>query len=540
MILEIIIPISLFIIVLFIARIKYKKKEEKFLSEIQKKKNKIQSLSKENLILTEKTKKLIEIDELKESLDNCKSNLIKKNNFLNDLKKNYQKYDGLVSIEDEILDKKEELNNTDNKLTELNTKYINSKNIYDNLLSEIKLFQEDLDLINYGVYEPTYDFQTSEKYTLKLLEIKQKQKLLYKEDKAITSSADEIYYTAKFKFLTSSYKKSINNYKKIISNAFNSETDKLILKVKWNNINASIERIQSLGYKINTYSRDFCSFLLLQNSVITGNYHSSNFEDRYNNHMIIISDELIKLKIEEIKIKHEYELIKHEEKEEQKEIRATIREEERAQREFEKIKKEAELEEKRFQIAIERAQKELGLVSGEKLENLNNQITELKKNLKEAKEAKERAISRAQQTKSGHVYIISNIGSFGENIYKIGMTRRLEPMDRVKELGGASVPFRFDLHALIYTENAPKLENLLQKEFDDRRINKVNYRKEYFRVSLEEIKQVIIEKYDSEVDFIRIPEAQEFRETKSIIKQIEQVKKEQIEKEVDKYPESLF
>ena len=211
----------------------------------------------------------------------------------------------------------------------MNTKYINSKNIYDNLLSEIKLFQEDLDLINYGVYEPTYDFQTSEKYTLKLLEIKQKQKLLYKEDKAITSSADEIYYTAKFKFLTSSYKKSINNYKKIISNAFNSETDKLILKVKWNNINASIERIQSLGYKINTYSRDFCSFLLLQNSVITGNYHSSNFEDRYNNHMIIISDELIKLKIEEIKIKHEYELIKHEEKEEQKEIRATIREEDK-------------------------------------------------------------------------------------------------------------------------------------------------------------------------------------------------------------------
>jgi len=305
-------------------------------------------------------------------------------------------------------------------------------------------------------------------------------------------------------------------------------------------VNASIEKIKNLGFKINNYSRDFCSFLLLQNSVITGNYASNNFEERYNNHMIVISDELINLKIEEIKLKHEYLQKKQEEKEEQKEIRARIREEEKAQREFEKAEKEAELEEKRFQKALERAQKELGLVSGEELEKLNTQIAELQKNLQEAHEAKERAISRAQETKSGHVYIISNIGSFGENIYKIGMTRRLEPMDRVKELGDASVPFRFDLHALIYTQNAPELENLLQKEFDDRRINKVNSRKEYFRVTLDEIEQVIQEKYDKEVEFIKVPEAKEYRETKSIIKQLEQAKQEQIENEIEKYPDSLF
>lgn len=305
-------------------------------------------------------------------------------------------------------------------------------------------------------------------------------------------------------------------------------------------MNASIEKIKNLGFKINNYSRDFCSFLLLQNSVITGNYASNNFEERYNNHMIVISDELINLKIEEIKLKHEYLQKKQEEKEEQKEIRARIREEEKAQREFEKAEKEAELEEKRFQKALERAQKELGLVSGEELEKLNTQIAELQKNLQEAHEAKERAISRAQETKSGHVYIISNIGSFGENIYKIGMTRRLEPMDRVKELGDASVPFRFDLHALIYTQNAPELENLLQKEFDDRRINKVNSRKEYFRVTLDEIEQVIQEKYDKEVEFIKVPEAKEYRETKSIIKQLEQAKQEQIENEIEKYPDSLF
>lgn len=198
------------------------------------------------------------------------------------------------------------------------------------------------------------------------------------------------------------------------------------------------------------------------------------------------------------------------------------------------------MEEKRYQKALEKAKKDLGLVSGERLDELNSQIAQLEQNLKDAHEAKERAISRAQETKSGHVYIISNLGSFGENVYKIGMTRRLEPMDRVKELGDASVPFTFDLHAMIFSENAPELENLLHKEFDDRRINKVNYRKEYFKVTLDEIEQVIKDKYEKEVDFIKVSEAQQFRETQSIIKQIQQAKNEKAESEIEKYPDSLF
>ncbi|MES1524119.1 GIY-YIG nuclease family protein, partial [Vibrio cholerae] len=90
--------------------------------------------------------------------------------------------------------------------------------------------------------------------------------------------------------------------------------------------------------------------------------------------------------------------------------------------------------------------------------------------------------------KAGHVYVISNIGSFGDNVYKIGMTRRLEPMERVKELGDASVPFSFDVHAMIYSENAPALENELHKKFDFQRLNLINTRKEFFAVTLDEIK----------------------------------------------------
>lgn len=119
----------------------------------------------------------------------------------------------------------------------------------------------------------------------------------------------------------------------------------------------------------------------------------------------------------------------------------------------------------------------------------------------------------AQQTKAGHVYVISNIGSFGDNVFKIGMTRRLEPMDRVKELGDASVPFEFDVHAMIYSDNAPELENIIHKEFDSRRVNLVNSRKEFFQVELEEIEE-IAKKRNLDVEFTKIAEAREFRESK--------------------------
>ena len=108
--------------------------------------------------------------------------------------------------------------------------------------------------------------------------------------------------------------------------------------------------------------------------------------------------------------------------------------------------------------------------------------------LAEAEAKGQRALSMAQQTRSGHVYIISNIGSFGDNIFKIGMTRRLEPLDRIRELGDASVPFAFDVHALIYAEDAPRLERELHRRFLTNQVNKVNPRKEFFRVGIADLK----------------------------------------------------
>ena len=189
-----------------------------------------------------------------------------------------------------------------------------------------------------------------------------------------------------------------------------------------------------------------------------------------------------------------------------------MREEEKARRDFEKAQKEAEKEEEMLQKAMEKAQEEISKASEEERAKYEEQLAELQEKLKEAEEKNQRAISMAQQTKSGHVYVISNIGSFGENVYKIGMTRRLEPMDRVNELGDASVPFKFDVHAMIYSENAPELENQLHKAFDRKRLNYINLRREYFDISLEEIEKVVHENH-GEIQFIKDAEAKEYRES---------------------------
>ncbi|MGB5989476.1 MAG: GIY-YIG nuclease family protein [Marinifilaceae bacterium] len=239
-------------------------------------------------------------------------------------------------------------------------------------------------------------------------------------------------------------------------------------------------------------------------------------EFKYKYSSIINADLEIKKRLDEIQNKETAANSKLHEQikklEEQKELREQMREEEKVRKEADKAQKEAEKEERLYQKAFTEAQNKIKDATGDELEKLKAQLTEIKSKLEQAGNMKERAISMAQQTKAGHVYVISNIGSFGENVYKIGMTRRLEPLDRVKELGGASVPFNFDVHALIYSDNAPLLENTLHKEFHNRKVNLVNSRREFFNVSLEEIEKIVKENY-GHIEFTKIAEAKEYRES---------------------------
>jgi hypothetical protein len=230
-----------------------------------------------------------------------------------------------------------------------------------------------------------------------------------------------------------------------------------------------------------------------------------------------ITEEYLTGRLAELKWAATAQQLKMDEREEQRRIKEQIREEEKARKEYERAIRDAAKEEDLLRKAMERAQKQIEQASAEQKAKYEQQLQELTEKLKQAEERNQRAISMAQQTKRGHVYIISNIGSFGENVYKIGLTRRLEPLDRIRELGDSSVPFEFDVHALIFSEDAPGLESQLQKHFLMMQMNKVNFRKEFFRVDLKHIREEV-EKLNLGAKWTMTAEAREYHETLAIEK----------------------
>lgn len=196
------------------------------------------------------------------------------------------------------------------------------------------------------------------------------------------------------------------------------------------------------------------------------------------------------------------------EREEQRRIKAQIREEEKLQREVDRELKQLERERLAIQAALDQA-----LAAAQ--DKHSEEVDRLKARLAEAEEKSKRALSMAQQTKAGNIYVISNIGSFGEGVFKVGMTRRLEPKDRVRELGDASVPFLYDVHMMISCDDAPALENALHRELHKSRLNKVNPRKEFFRTDIETISRIVRE-HHGEVQYVADPEALEYRQSLSM------------------------
>ena len=229
----------------------------------------------------------------------------------------------------------------------------------------------------------------------------------------------------------------------------------------------------------------------------------------------------LKLRLEELRWAVAVQELKLIEREEQRAIREQLREEERARREIEKAIKEAEKEERLLEKALAKARRELASAHESQKAEYEANLVSLQAKLAEAEEKGQRAVSMAEQTRRGHVYVISNIGSFGENIFKIGMTRRLEPLDRVKELGDASVPFSFDIHAMIFSDDAPTLEKELHRYFQKQAVNKVNPRKEFFGVPLSVIRQKIEQLGMNDVHWTMRAEAEEFRESRALSKEKE-------------------
>jgi hypothetical protein len=354
---------------------------------------------------------------------------------------------------------------------------------YKALKGELALVEEGLNDVSFGLYKPHFDFQTPEEFKTSLVSLRERERALIHDGKAAVCPLNWTVGDSR-----KEGERMVKQNIKLVLRAFNGECEAARADVSWNNMGKMVERINKSCEAVNKLSG------VLQ---------------------VTITPEYLDLKLNELRLTHEYEECKYRDKEEQRRIREQIREEERAQREFEKAEQDAEEDEERYQRALARAQEEAAKATGAALEKLTAQVSAFEAKLDEARKKKERAISRAQLTKSGFVYVISNVGSFGEKVYKIGMTRRLEPMERILELGGASVPFPFDLHAMLYSDNAPELEFALHQLFADRRLNLVNPRREFYReVELDEIEGFVKQKGLS-AQFIKEVEAREYRQTVS-------------------------
>lgn len=353
------------------------------------------------------------------------------------------------------------------------------------LMRTVHALEEEAEMQSFGYYEPKFDFASSELYKRRLEATRSSQKAMIKDGRAAVCHTTWEVGGSKQKG-----RRMMKNRIKLMLRAFNGECDAAVAKVRYNNVEVMEKRIMRSFEAINRASK------------------TTDFE---------ITRAYLDLKLAELHLAHEYHEKREEEREEQRRIREEMREEAQALKELERARREAEKEEARYEKALARAREEVARAAGAKQEKLRAEIEELERRLEEAHANKERAISRAQMTRSGHVYVISNVGSFGEEVYKIGMTRRLDPMDRVRELGDASVPFRFDVHAVIYSDDAPALENALHKAFHERRVNLVNPRKEFFRAPLTEIARVVRE-HHGEIEFTRVAEAEEYRKTVSLLR----------------------
>ncbi len=393
-----------------------------------------------------------------------------------------KKYGTIDSLDNKISDletKIDEIEKSNSDLiTNWNYKINNRKMEYDSLCDEIATLKQEAVCSQY-VYSD-YDGLTSEECKNKLALLKTEEQVYIKNSAAVKLFGD-------------SPKRELNSNVKQILRCFNSECDNVLL-------NLSVKTIDTARNKI------------------TKSFETLN--KLFSIDGVQLEQKLLQYKLDELNLVYTYELKKEQEREQQRAIKEQMIEEEKVRREIERQKAKLEKDQAQCSNEINRLMGYMQKTQDDVEKQLYiDKIKELEEKLKQLEADKATVLEREANARAGYVYVISNIGSFGENVYKIGMTRRLEPMDRVKELGSASVPFEFDVHAMIFSDDAPALETALHQAFEKQSVNRVNLRKEFFRVSLDDIEKVVKDNFNNAVKFTRIPVAKEYNETLEILKQ---------------------
>lgn len=394
----------------------------------------------------------------------------------------------LLEIDSENKKIEKEITISNNKLNELHLSIQSETENLNSLILKIKNLQkesllydgiEEMEFI--GAYIPKYNFMSSKEYKEKYISIREEQKSLVKNENAF-------WYSRNYTFNNSTSKgvAMLRKNCKLLLRAFNTECEAAINKVKFNNIESIKKRIEKSFEMINkSIYGDLCG----------------------------LTQEYLNLKINEMYISYEYELKKQEEKEILRNEREKEREEKILQKEVESKKKIIDKEISHFSKALSELESKYETVDAINKDEIQNEINKIKSKLSTCEEELKELDYRIAHASAGYVYIISNIGAFGKNIFKIGVTRRLEPLDRISELSSASVPFKFDIHALIFSYDAYSLESELHKLFDTKRVNKVNKRKEFFYATIDDITSALENYKNLTFEFIVEPDAEEYRQS---------------------------
>lgn len=319
-----------------------------------------------------------------------------------------------------------------------------------------------------GIYEYHHPLENAEAYRERLTDLNERIRACIRDDKAILASD-------RFAFNNSLAQghKMVSDFSKLMLRAYNAESDSCVRSLRAGTSAAAVKRLESASESIAKLGR--------------------MMEMR-------VADEYHQLRVEEITLTSDYLMKLQEEKEDAREERERLREERKV---------EAELAAEREKLNKERAHY-ANSINSLVSQGKHDEAAELQTQLTQIDEAIAQNDYRAANIRAGYVYVISNIGAFGPNVVKIGLTRRLEPMDRIRELGDASVPFPFDVHAIYFSDDAVTLENQLHEEFSTRRVNQVNHRREHFFATPEMVRASLISRVGNLLEFQDIPEATQY------------------------------
>lgn len=462
---------------------------------IQEKEKKLQDLSdnlskeqeKLDTIISEtkiaKEKELKEYDEQISKLNRKKEKIEiiinSKQDVLKEITSELDNYGEKVSLKKSIENDKKELSKLHQQI--------------DDLKKQVISYDDQINIESYGLYTPHYSFTSSPEYKEKLDNIRALQRSMIKNNKAGLITHQMLFNNS----VAEGKKMQRENIKQLIR-TFNVECEAAINKATISNMSRIEQRIKKSFETLNKLNE---------------------------RNLIVLSKRYLNLKLDELHLSFEYAQKKEEEKEILREEREKEKEERKVQAEIAKQRKAVEQERKKqaehYKQAEALLKEKMQNVdeNDEKFKSLQAEVAKLKEQLAELDKKETSLDYRENHSTAGYVYIISNIGAFGKNVFKIGVTRRLDPLARIKELSSASVPFKFDVHALIFSDDAYKLESNLHNYFDKYRVNKVNNRKEFFGITIHQVKDALDKYYNRTFDFHEIPEAEEYRKSLELMEQ---------------------